>query len=66
MTVQRFVISDKSTGLWIASIYAERYEQSYDPRCVNFFRGSEVIGQVDPTLVTFGDSGGRMEAKHER
>jgi hypothetical protein len=60
----RWILTDKISAKWIASVYAERYER-VDPNdpthTYHFWWGDKIVASVDQTSgVNVGDSGGRL------
>jgi hypothetical protein len=59
---KRFVISDKWTGDYLATVFADRFERVPDTVFGHFYVGDEVVGTAEIGRVTVADSGGRVAA----
>lgn len=61
----RYVICDKTSGQWVASVFAERYEvvepgTPSSQGCGHFWIGDRIVASVDCLDYQVDDSGGRM------
>lgn len=62
--LKRFVITDRKTGSWIGSVYADEFRDVTTDKgkqgCGNFLISGKFVAQVNTKLVCVSDSGARM------
>lgn len=63
MQLKRFIITSKSTGEWVGSVYADSFMPFPQSACGNFMIGDSIVAQCDITAHQASDSGGRMQIK---
>ncbi len=62
---KRFIIADKVTGRYVATVYAERFEEYVGDNSFtralggHFWIGNDILASVELDRFTVGDSGGR-------
>ena len=72
LELKRFVISDKMTGAYVATVYAEEFRPYNGVNSFtgahggHFYIGETVVGSVELAQYRVDDSTGRMQAKHLR
>lgn len=63
--VIRWILTDKTTGKFVAAIYAERFAIASDDDptlTIHFWLGDRIVASIDSSSdVNIDDSGGRMK-----